>query len=112
MSEQSPPPVEIVELDESVASVSQATDSSHLHDWLRTIALVAIAVAFVWIGISAAGIRAADEQQICFTELQTAMFTPSGPQTQGEIGDRFVERAENCGLPLLAESIRQNYASD
>ena len=110
MSEQHPPPIEIVELeDEPATTIAHGGDATAVHAWVRTGAVVIGAIALLWVGVSAAGIRTANEKQTCFTELQAVMFWPGPEQSEGDIGDRFVSKAEDCGLPLLAESIRQNY---
>lgn len=105
-----PPPVELIHVDggEDVIAVRNQTDPQRLHDWLRTAAVVVGAASLVWMAFSFNGVRDADQRQACLVEIQSSMFGPFGPTDIDDFETRLVDRAEECGLPLVAESLRDS----
>lgn len=106
--------IELVDAEpEPVAGrVSVGADEARIHAWLRTGALLAVAVSFIWMASAVAGMRDVEKKSLCREELESSIpqFLP-GP-LRPDWGDELVETAEECGLPLLAEAIRQRYAGE
>lgn len=107
-----PQPVELVETHEEVSPVDRGLDEHRLHAWIRSGAAIVVAACALWVGTSAMSIRDAERREVCFSELQTAVFAPGPRMSPEQIGGRLVERAEECGLPLTAESIRNRYVDE
>lgn len=113
------PQVEVVSVGGTADEQLQGSVSRfNVHAWLRTTAAIVGALALLWIAVSFAGTRQAEERHVCFDEIQMAAFGfGAGPnQSQDLDRDEFIaeisRRADACGLPLLGEAIRQRYASE
>ena len=99
-----PPVIEIIsDTDDEAVVQNVQRDHGSLHAWVRTLCAVAAVAVLVWIGISAQGQRQAADSELCYFELQTASFGGSGDDA---IRERIATRADECGLDLLADSIR------
>jgi hypothetical protein len=106
--------IELVDVEQEPAAgpVSAGADEARVHAWLRTGAVLAVAVSFTWMATAVADMRDVEKKTLCREELESSIpqFLP-GP-LRPEWGDELVETAEECGLPLLAEAIRQRYAGE
>lgn len=107
-------PIELIDVEQEPVTdrASARVDEAQIHAWLRTGAALAAAASLLWMASAVADMRDVEKQTICREELESSMpqFLP-GP-LRPEWGDQLVETAEECGLPVLADAIRQRYASE